>query len=373
MFPLSRASCVLGRLDRATGTHPDIDLTPLGQGRAISRRHAEVNYRLGEFYLRDLGSRLGTYVNAEQVDPETEWQLKEGDTVTIAGITLTFDLAAEWPEGLEPEWIAKEESGAATDATVLTGMLPLIGQLPRALREGQLLMYYQPQIVLEDGVLKSVEALIRWQHPTMGMVPPDSFIPFAEDTGFIKSITNFAIEASARQALAWSKDGASISVAVNVSVKDLEDPAFGDRTLATVEGVGIPPDQLVIEVTESGVMSRPEKAIATLLSLKEKGFSLSIDDYGTGNSSLSYLGNLPADEVKVDRSFAMNLSPRGEMIIRSTAALGHELDMTVAAEGIESIEIAGKLRELGIDKGQGYFFGKPMPGEEIDPAMKFTT
>ncbi|MGH3117754.1 MAG: EAL domain-containing protein, partial [Gaiellales bacterium] len=336
VFPLARLSNVLGRTDRAAGIYPDVDFGPLGQGRAISRRHAEVTYRSGNLFIRDLGSRLGTYVNGEPLDGDAECALVEGDLVTIGEATLTFTEDADWPDGVVAEWWAAEEIEADSDATLLPGMLPLISQLPAGLRKGELVLYYQPQVVLQTGAVESVEALIRWKHPYRGLVEPDEFIPSAEETGFIRSVTTFALREAAEAARTLREEGAEISVGLNISVRDLEDPVFGERAVLAAKAAGITPDRLTLEVTESGVMSEPEATAETLGSLKELGFGICIDDFGTGQSSLSYLRRLPADEVKLDRSFSMNMTREDETIVGSAVRMAHDLGMTVCAEGVET-------------------------------------
>jgi EAL domain-containing protein (putative c-di-GMP-specific phosphodiesterase class I) len=365
VFPLARLSNVLGRTDRAAGIYPDVDLGPLGQGRAISRRHAEVNYRSGNLFIRDLGSRLGTYVNGEPLEDDAECALVDGDLVTIGEATLTFTESADWPDGVAAEWWAGEHTEEASDATLLPGMLPLIGQLPAGLRKGELLLYYQPQVVLETGAVESVEALIRWKHPYRGLVEPDAFIPSAEETGFIRSVTTFALREAAEAARTLQEEGADVSISLNVSVRDLEDPVFGDRAVLAAKSAGVPPQRLTLEVTESGVMSEPAAIAETLEGLKGLGFGICIDDFGTGQSSLSYLRRLPADEVKLDRSFSMNMTREDETIVRSAVRMAHDLGMTVCAEGVETKAVADRLRKLGCDRGQGFYFGRPAPRETI--------
>ncbi|MBV9934737.1 MAG: FHA domain-containing protein, partial [Actinobacteria bacterium] len=170
VFPLARFVNTLGRVDKGTGVHPDIDLAPLGLGMSASRRHAEIEFADGRFVVRDLGSRLGTFVNGEPLTAGVERALDNGDTITIGAVTLLVDLEHTWPEGLTAEW-DDVTTGPGTLVSS-SGTVQLVGQLPHALAAGELVMHYQPQAVLATGEIESVEALIRWRHPELGLVSP---------------------------------------------------------------------------------------------------------------------------------------------------------------------------------------------------------
>jgi EAL domain-containing protein (putative c-di-GMP-specific phosphodiesterase class I) len=364
VFPLARVHNVLGRYDPGSGEHPDIDLAPLGLGMSVSRRHAEVTYRDGAFAARDLGSRLGTSVNGEPLAASEERVLVDRDTLTIGPVTFTLDMTTPWPSGLTAEW---EASYAKSSTTVFTsaGTVLLVGQLPAALRSGQLALHYQPQVRLDTGEVPSVEALIRWSHPDQGMVSPERFVGPAEDSGFIRNLTNFALAEGAAQSREWRAAGKELEVSINVSVRDLEDHQFVARVVETVEAAGADPADLLLEVTESAVMSNAEEAVAVMDKLCEAGFRFGIDDFGAGESSLGYLSRLPVNEVKIDRAFAFDLSPRNATIVKGATAMAHDLGLVVVAEGIEDQATADRLRDLGCDKGQGYHFGHPAPPEEL--------
>ena len=364
VFPLVRVHTTLGRVDQETGVHPDIDLAPLGLGMAASRRHAELEFVDGDFVVRDLGSRLGTCINGEPLHAGVERSLRDGDTVTIGAVTLTFDVEHAWPEGLTAEW-SEEVTGPSTLVTSLRGTVKLVGELPYALIAGQILLHYQPQAELATGCVDSVEALIRWRHPDLGLVSPARFVPIAEDSGFIRHLTAFALTKGAEQSKVWRDAGTPLSVSVNVSARDFEDRNFLERVLEIVQIAGIAPADLMLEVTESAVMAEPDKAIAIMASAREAGFRFGIDDFGAGESSLGYLSRLPVDEVKIDQAFARDLTPRNESIVRSAVTMGHDLGLTVVVEGVETAEVADRLRELGCDKGQGWYFGKPVPADEL--------
>ncbi|HYI46650.1 MAG TPA: EAL domain-containing protein, partial [Actinomycetota bacterium] len=353
----------IGRTDRGSEIYPDIDISPLAGGTLISRRHAEIAHREEDFYLRDLGSRLGTLVNGESV-AGAEHRLEEGDAITIGGLTLTFSEGCLWPDDLLAEW--KREDAMITASTSLPTELPLIAQLPTALQEGQVQLHFQPQVVLETGEIPSVEALIRWEHPELGSVSPDRYISLAEDTGFIRVLTTFALKEAARAIAQWREKGIPVTVGVNLSVKDLEDPAFSDRVIESIEPRGAVPKDFSLEVTEGAVMHNPGIAIATLDHMASLGFNVSIDDFGTGQSSLTYLKDLPAHEVKLDKSFSIGMNDREKQIVTSAVELAHGLGMTVIAEGIEDEASVHFLREIGCEKGQGYYFGKPVPKEALD-------
>jgi EAL domain-containing protein (putative c-di-GMP-specific phosphodiesterase class I) len=362
VFPLIRTNNVLGRTDRGSKSYPDIDISPLAGGTLISRRHAEIDHRDTEFFVRDLGSRLGTLVNGESL--ESERRLEEGDALTIGGLTLTFSRNCEWPDDLIAEW--QGEGPRITASTSLPMELPLIAQLPLALQMGQLELHFQPQVLLETGTIPSVEALIRWEHPELGMISPDRYISLAEDTGFIRVLTSFAVKEAALAVEHWRANGVAVTVAVNLSVKDLEDPAFPDRLDEALSSTTARPMDLSLEVTEGAVMYNPGVAIATLEHLASKGFNVSIDDFGTGQSSLTYLKDLPAHEVKLDKSFSIGMTDREKQIVTSAVELAHGLGMSVIAEGVEDEASVTFLREIGCEKGQGYFFGRPTPKGSLD-------
>jgi EAL domain-containing protein (putative c-di-GMP-specific phosphodiesterase class I) len=364
VFPLARYSNVLGRFDPATGLHPDVDLAPLGLGLVASRRHAELAYREGRFVVRDLGSRLGTSVNGEPLAPGAERDLQDHDTLTIGPVTLTVDLGSDWPPGLAAEWDT-ESTSVFNTVSVATGTVALLSELPDALRSGELALHYQPQAMLATGEIHSVEALIRWRHPEQGLVGPDRFVPSAEDTGFIRHLTTFAVAEGAAQSRAWRDAGHPLSVSVNVSVRDLEDSTFTQRAADAVHAAGAVPADVMFEVTESAVMAEPDDAIGTMASLREAGFRFGIDDFGAGESSLNYLSKLPVDEVKLDQAFARDLTDRNLAIVRSAITMAHDLGLEVVAEGIESEETAHQLADVACDKGQGWFFGRPVPADEL--------
>ncbi len=239
--------------------------------------------------------------------------------------------------------------------------LSLLSELRRALDEGQLRLFLQPKTDIASGALSGAEALVRWQHPQRGLVPPAAFIPFAEQTGFIRRLTLWMFEQVARR----QRELASLGVArvsINLSTRDLLDGELPEKLQALLQRHGARAEGLVLEITESAIMDDPERAEATLHRLAAQGFKLSIDDFGTGYSSLAYLKRLPVNELKIDKSFvmAMERDASDAKIVRSTVDLAHGLGLTVVAEGVENGAILDHLAALGCDEAQGYHLARPM-------------
>jgi len=245
--------------------------------------------------------------------------------------------------------------------------LSMMSELRTGLDEGQFQLYFQPKVDLASDTIKVAEALIRWAHPQRGFMSPDSFIPLAEQTGNIRRVTAWVLNAALQQLRSWADAGVEIRVAVNLSAQDL-----GNRNLPTEIGhllaaYNLPARSLILEITESAVMEDPAHALEVLKSLNEMGFTLSIDDYGTGYSSMTYLRSLPVHEIKIDRSFVLKLaSNRGDKIlVRSTIELGHSLGLKVTAEGVEDAVSMEILKAYGCETAQGYFVSKPLPVDEF--------
>ena len=245
--------------------------------------------------------------------------------------------------------------------------LSLIGDMRRALAAGEFTLAYQPKLALGSGRIVAVEALLRWQHPERGSIAPARFIPFAEQTGFIREITPWVLESAVRQAAAWHAAGLDIAVSANLSTLDLLDPHLGRRVRGLLEHYAVPARRLCLEITESALMDDPALAQAHLDELAGLGIKLSIDDYGVGQASLAYLKSLPVDELKLDRSFitAITESPRNAAIVESTIMLSHALGLTVVAEGVETPAELRWLREHGCDIAQGYGIGRPMTAAQL--------
>jgi len=245
--------------------------------------------------------------------------------------------------------------------------LTLLGELRRAIEQHELVLLYQPKLDLARRVTNGVEALIRWEHPTRGNVPPSEFIPFAEQTGNIRMITRWVIESAVAQCGTWQAVGHPLKVSINVSARDLLDRELVPFIAAAIKKHGVDPELLCFELTESALMEDPTRARETLKQLHELGVKLSMDDYGTGYSSLAYIKNLALDELKIDRAFVtgMDTDSQSAAIIRSTIELGHSLGMTVVAEGVETDMELDALTAFGCDLAQGYKISRPMRAAEL--------
>jgi diguanylate cyclase (GGDEF)-like protein len=240
--------------------------------------------------------------------------------------------------------------------------LAMVGELRRAIEGDELTLHYQPKVSLRTSRCIGVEALIRWQHPLHGMIPPDQFIPLAEQTGLIKNLSQWVLNAALKQARDWLAEGLDVPIAVNLSMRDLHDPELPDTVAGLLRRWEVEPRQLAVEITENGLMADPARALQTITGLRVMGIRIAIDDFGTGYSSLAYLKRLPVDELKIDRSFIRDLASDDDdlAIVRSTISLGHDLGLTIVAEGIEDAGTWDLLRRLGCDIAQGYFIGRPM-------------
>ncbi|MEL4177554.1 putative bifunctional diguanylate cyclase/phosphodiesterase [Roseateles sp. PN1] len=241
--------------------------------------------------------------------------------------------------------------------------LSLLGELRHAVEAGELRLYLQPKVDLGRSQVLGAEALVRWQHPVRGLVPPLHFIPFAEQTGFIRTLTTWVIAASIRAWAMAQAQGLNMRISVNLSTRDLLDQDLPDKIMRLLQAHGATSQALCLEITESAIMDDPQRAMGTLAQLSELGFKLSIDDFGTGYSSLAYLKILPVNELKIDKSFVLNMEhDLGDAkIVRSTVELAHNLGLTVVAEGVESAKAWSILAALGCDEGQGFFIARPMP------------
>ncbi len=245
--------------------------------------------------------------------------------------------------------------------------LSLLSELRRAIENDELVLFLQPKLALGGGVVVGAEALVRWIHPQRGFVPPDQFIPFAEQTGFVSDITHWMMRKAASTVAAWRHAGLQLSIAVNLSTRDLMDLELTNRFEEVLRDAGVAASSFCLEITESAIMDDPDRALGTLEALHASGFRLSIDDFGTGYSSLAYLKRLPVDELKIDRSFVSGIeSDRDDaVIVRSTIDLGHNMGLKVVAEGVENEAVWHLLRDAGCDIGQGYFMGRPMPVDKF--------
>jgi len=245
--------------------------------------------------------------------------------------------------------------------------LSLLTELRHAVEHHELRLYLQPKVPLHGQPGLAAEALVRWQHPHRGLVPPMQFIPFAEQTGFVRHLTLWMFEEVARLLADPRTQGLPLRVSVNLSTRDLLDPELSHRLADILVRHGVPASAFCLEITESAIMDDPQRAEAMLNRLSEQGFKLSIDDFGTGYSSLAYLKRLPVDELKIDKSFVMGMETGEDdaMIVRSTIDLAHNLGLTVVAEGVETAAIQDRLRALACDEAQGYHIARPLPVDDF--------
>ena len=240
--------------------------------------------------------------------------------------------------------------------------LALMADLVAAFDSDRISLHYQPQVDARTGRIVAYEALVRWDHPQRGLLGPDSFVPLAERSGLIHRLTERVLGDAIRQARAWSDAGRDVQLAVNISTRDLLEDHMPDGVRRMLETAGLPPDRLVLEITESALMVDQDRAIANIARLRELGVGVSIDDYGTGYSSIAYLRRLRPTEVKIDRSFVAAARGGGDAhaIVRATVDLAHILGLTVVAEGVEDAETVELLRRLGADRLQGFGIGRPL-------------
>ncbi|HET9765436.1 MAG TPA: EAL domain-containing protein [Thermoanaerobaculia bacterium] len=245
--------------------------------------------------------------------------------------------------------------------------LTLMGELRRAIEADALHLCYQPKVELASGAPVEVEALVRWRHARLGAVSPADFVPLAEQTGVIRALTRWVLRRALTEAAAWHRSGVPLGVAVNLSALDLHDRELPRRLAADLDAAGVRPRDHVLEVTESSVMADPEMARRVLAEVVATGVTVSIDDFGTGYSSLAQLRRLPVQELKVDRSFVLEMARSEEAvpIVRATIEMAHSLGLRVVAEGVESGAVAARLREMGCDLAQGHYFGEPVEAAEL--------
>jgi diguanylate cyclase len=246
--------------------------------------------------------------------------------------------------------------------------LGLIDALRDAIGSRAFILYYQPTLDMHTGTIRGVEALVRWRHPTLGLLFPDSFVPLAEENGLMPQLTRAVLDMAVAQAARLDRAGHRIGMSVNISRYDLVDEdlaAYVDSVLALQ---GCPPERLTLEVTESALGGDPERAERCVLQLRARGLRVSIDDFGVGYSSMSQLLGLAIDELKIDKSFILGLSsdPRAEAIVRSTIELARALGLTLVAEGIETVEVLKSLQRLGADVGQGHLIARPLTPQQLD-------
>jgi EAL domain-containing protein (putative c-di-GMP-specific phosphodiesterase class I) len=245
--------------------------------------------------------------------------------------------------------------------------LALVADLRRGLDAGELVLFYQPKLDLRRRTVGAVEALVRWQHPRLGLLQPAAFVEMAEHTGLIKPLTHNVLKQALQQCAAWRTEGLELQVAVNVSPRSLLDRELVDTVAAALQETGLGGADLKLEITETAIMVDPLAALQVLNQLAAMGVGLSIDDFGTGYSSLAYLRRLPVGEIKIDRSFVQQMAREDgdRAIVRSTIELAANLGLSVVAEGVEDSQTLEELARLGCDEAQGYFIGRPVRAPDL--------
>ena len=376
-------------------------------------RVSEINYTLGhetgEDLIRVIGERLATIVKqsdmvarhsstmfsilmpgagAEVVKQIVDRILKSfEEPVPIAGIQIDVTAAigeACYPDhGKDARTLLQRGDTAIYEAKASSRQfaiydpeadprkperLTMMGELRKGLDRGEFQFYYQPKVDISREHITHVEALVRWNHPERGFMHPDDFIPLAEQTGNIQKLTEWALETAIAQAKAWQDAGIDIIVGVNLSARDLSNRRLPKQIGALLKDHSVAANKLILEITESAIMEDRDNAVAVLTSLNRNGHTLSIDDYGTGYSSMAYLKALPVQEIKIDKSFVLKLASNkeDEILVRSTIDLGHNLGLKVTAEGVEDQDSLNILKKYGCDTGQGYFISKPVPAADIE-------
>ena len=366
----------------------DAALTQIGQRLAATARSADVVGRLGGdsfgVLLVGLPERDAPAAAHRLVEPleapcshgdeEVALRLRSGVSVVGAGspvsgrtLVRTAEAAARRATAGQPAVVVGGEAPAPQAEQGLTE-----ADLARGLQADELFLLYQPLVSGESGQISSVEALVRWRHPEHGLVPPDSFIGLAERTGLIVPLGLKVLQLACVQLARWNATAPYLTVAVNVSARQLVEPGFVDDVRRVLWSSRVDPTRLVLELTESLVVDDSEAAVAVLWQLRSLGVRLALDDFGTGYSSLARLGEMPLDEMKIDKSFVDRLGalPRDSAtLVTAAVAMGHGLGLEVVAEGVETAAQAAFLREVGCDLLQGYLMGKPQPAEDIGPQL----
>jgi len=300
--------------------------------------------------------RLGAghigYANIGQQSNRPETCVQEAQEAMSAAVESAQDKVAYSPEFIK----TKQEN------------LAIIGDLRDALYDGQLSMYYQPKVEIATGKIRSVEALIRWNHPVRGNIPPDKFIPRAEQSTLINLITEFALKQAMIQLSAWQSVGIDITMAINISTRNLSQPGFYELVIGNLMRYKLEGSQIELEVTEGALAIDMANTIHELTALSKLKIIISVDDFGTGYSSLRYLHLLPISIIKIDQSFVHALpEDKGSVhIVEAAVTLAHNMGMEVIAEGVDSREAWSFLRSIGCDMVQGYLVSRPLPAKEFE-------
>ncbi|MDQ1536115.1 MAG: hypothetical protein QOE58_508 [Actinomycetota bacterium] len=363
----------------------DLLLTQIGARLRLALRDADTIARLGgdEFavVLPDVADVLSATALAKKLQVALE------SPFFVEGVALDVEasigLVLSGEHGLDPMtllqradvamYIAKSQGmGVAAYDPAVDGHSPaklaLLGELRTALSLGHLVLHFQPKVSISTADVVGAEALVRWQHPERGLVYPDAFIPLAEQTGLIGPLTIYVLDLALKQARAWMDAGQPLMVSVNLSARSLQDEHLPSQVAEQLAAHGVPAELLELEVTESALMTEPKRAQRLLEALATLGVRLSIDDFGAGYTSLGQLKNLPITELKIDKSFIMNMGsdPSDAVIVNSIVELGHNLGLTIVAEGVETDGALTDLSGFHCDVAQGYFLSRPVSAESFD-------
>jgi diguanylate cyclase (GGDEF)-like protein len=339
--------------------HPPKDLSDLT---ALATRVAEAIAQPVHFEEAMLTPEASIGVAVSTFDNPQSELLRQADTAMYVAKSDDRRVAVYSP---------KMDSGRIERLALLADLRQSLDAHPE-----QFVLHYQPKIDIHTGAVVSVEALVRWHHPTLGVVAPDRFVAIAESTGLIEKLTPLVLHAALQECARRVADGVEMSFAVNLSARNISDPALPARVAAALAAAGVAPEKLILEITESSVMGDPEQTMPVLDQLRDLGICLSLDDFGTGYSSLSYLQRLPVGEVKIDRSFVIGLTgenaANSRALIRSIATLGTNLGLRIVAEGVEDQATLDELRTLGCDVAQGYFICPPLASDDLTRWMERT-
>jgi diguanylate cyclase (GGDEF)-like protein len=337
----------------------------------------------GDTVARLGGDEFGVILRGDARPAESLRRMRDviGREAEVSGLPLSVEASIGYvvapDDGVEVDdllqradvamYVAKADHGAVTRYDPAhdhydAANLGLIAELRHAINGGQLVLHYQPKTTLADGRVEAVEALVRWQHPTLGLLLPERFIPLAEQTDVIDQLTEWVVRQALIDLVAIDGPASPLAVAVNVSARNLGRPDFAHRVIDTLTEFDVDPARLIIEITETALLTDPTRAASILAELAAGGVCVSIDDFGRGHTSLGYLSELPVRELKIDKSFVSDMlrHPAHAAIVRSIIDLGHNLALRVVGEGVETDEVLRTLRDAGCDVAQGYLLARPM-------------
>jgi diguanylate cyclase (GGDEF)-like protein len=383
LIDLAEFRSVNDTLGHAAG---DLLLHQVGAALRARVRSGDLVARLGgdEFaiLLTELPEEAAAQLRAEHLlaDLRTAPFCVEGIALSVdasIGVALAPQHGRTIMELLQPADIAMFQAKRGHKGTMLydesldsysIDRLELVAELRRALDQGEFVLHYQPKMALPGRRIYGVEALVRWQHPTRGLLPPGDFLPLLETTGLIQPLSRWVLGEATRQAAAWRDAGMPLKVAVNMSSRSLLSPALPATVLSLLRGADLPPPFLELEITETAIMTNPERAAHILTELRSHGIDISVDDFGAGYTSLAFLRVLPVTALKIDRSLVSRMldNSADQAVTEAVIDLGHRLGLRVIAEGVESEELLDRLVALGCDRAQGFLISRPLPPDELE-------